>query len=187
MTIKWRKINRVLHRDLGYFFTGMILVYALSGIALNHIDDWNPNYVIKVENHQLQIPENFDPAEKEDVISLVEEAGIAGKYKNHYFPEEGKLKVFLEKGSSIVVDMATGSATLESIRRRMVFYEINYLHYNPGEFFKWFSDIFAVSLIILAISGLFILKGKNGLKWRGTIIAGTGVLVIIILLLFYLS
>lgn len=187
MTVRWRKINRVLHRDLGYFFAGMVLVYALSGIALNHIDDWNPNYVIEVEKLLLDLPENFDPSKKEEVISLMSQAGAAGEYKNHYFPEQGKLKVFLQKGSSMVVDTETGSATIESVRRRPVFYQVNFLHYNPGEIYKWFSDFFAVALILLAISGLFILKGKNGLKWRGTIIAGSGVLIIIIFLLLYLK
>ncbi|HKL38702.1 MAG TPA: hypothetical protein VJ876_07375, partial [Bacteroidales bacterium] len=52
--MKWRKLNRILHRDLGYFFFGMTLIYALSGIALNHIDDWNPSYSIESEEIQLK-------------------------------------------------------------------------------------------------------------------------------------
>jgi len=187
MKIKWRQINRVLHRDLGYFFTGMIIVYALSGIALNHMDDWNPNYVINTETEQLNIPKNFNPADKEDIISLINDIAARSDYKNHYFPEAGKLKVFLKKGSSIVITLKTGDATIESIRKRPVFYQVNFLHYNPGEFYKWFSDIFAITLIILAISGFFILKGKNGLKWRGTIIAGSGLIVTIIFLIIYLN
>ena len=37
-----RKWIRVIHRDMGYIFFGMSLIYGISGIALNHLDDWNP-------------------------------------------------------------------------------------------------------------------------------------------------
>ncbi|PWD98680.1 PepSY-associated TM helix domain-containing protein [Marinilabilia rubra] len=187
MKIKWRKINRVLHRDLGYFFTGMIIVYALSGIALNHLEDWNPNYVVNLETKQLTISEDFNKADKKEIISLVNKIGVSAEYKNHYFPEEGKLKVFLQKGSSIVVDLQSGEATIETIRKRPVFYQVNFLHYNPGKAYKWFADIFAIALIILAVSGLFILKGKNGIKRRGTILAGFGIIITIVFLIIYLN
>ncbi len=38
--MKARTINNALHRYLGYFFFGMTVVYAFSGLALNHIHDW---------------------------------------------------------------------------------------------------------------------------------------------------
>ncbi len=46
MAFKWRKWNRAIHRDFGYLFFGMTIIYALSGIAINHLDDWNPNYKV---------------------------------------------------------------------------------------------------------------------------------------------
>lgn len=39
----WRRWSIVLHRDVGYLATAMTLAYAISGIAVNHIADWNPN------------------------------------------------------------------------------------------------------------------------------------------------
>ena len=44
--MKVRKLLRILHRDFGYFIVGMTLVYALSGIYLNHRHDFNPDYKI---------------------------------------------------------------------------------------------------------------------------------------------
>ena len=77
-------------------------------------------------------------------------------------------------------------ARIETLSRRAVFHTVNWLHYNPNDYWKWFSDIFAVALIILAISGMFILRGKNGLKWRGTILITTGILLpLIYLIIFY--
>ena len=161
MAVHWRKINRAVHRDLGYFFTGMIIIYALSGIALNHINDWNPNYKVSVKEKVLNVPSGFEQDEKAAIKQIIEQTGTDIAYKNHYMPDNETLKIFLEKGSSIVMNMKSGEATIETIKRRPVFYEVNFLHYNPGKWWVWFSDAFAAGLIILALTGLFVLKGKN--------------------------
>jgi len=182
---KLRKFNRATHRDLGYFFVAMILIYALSGIAINHLDDWDPSYVVnKWEVQTLQKIEksNFD-ADK--AKALLNEFGISDRYRKFYFPNENRLKIFF-KGGNVIVDINTGQGRAETLKRRAIFHTVNWLHYNPNVYWKWFSDIFAVALIILAISGLFILKGKNGLKWRGTILMTLGILIpLVFLILFY--
>jgi hypothetical protein len=40
--IKWRKGNRLIHRDRGYLCAGLTVVYAVSGVAVNHLRDWTP-------------------------------------------------------------------------------------------------------------------------------------------------
>ena len=44
-----RKLNfrpwlRAFHRDIGYFAVGLTVVYATSGLAVNHLKDWDPNF-----------------------------------------------------------------------------------------------------------------------------------------------
>ena len=46
----WRKWSRILHRDIGYFFIGTSIIYGISGIALNHLSDWNPNYSVTLKS-----------------------------------------------------------------------------------------------------------------------------------------
>ena len=186
MAIKWRKINRVIHRDLGYFFTGMILIYALSGIALNHRSQWNPNYIVNQQYLKVSIPGELVSNESHAVEEIVKASGVEMEYKNHYFPAKSTLKIFFKGGSSIVVDLQTGEATIETIKKRPLFNEINFLHYNPGKLWLWFSDGFAVALALLALSGLFILKGKNGITRRGAWLTAAGLLIPLILLLAYL-
>ena len=41
---RWRGWLRAIHRDVGYLAVGLTLVYAISGLAINHIKDWDPNY-----------------------------------------------------------------------------------------------------------------------------------------------
>ncbi|RZL30371.1 MAG: hypothetical protein EOP00_36540 [Pedobacter sp.] len=58
----WRKANILIHRYLSYYFFGLTAVYAISGFAVNHIEDWNPNYIINkksVEISQLKDSENI--------------------------------------------------------------------------------------------------------------------------------
>ncbi len=179
------KLNRSLHRDLGYFFVGMSLIYAISGIALNHIKDWNPNYIIEQKTYQTNSGMTLASIDNHKIQSILKLAGEEDNYKNHYFPTPERMKVFVE-GGNISVDLPSGECTLETNRRRPIFFEVNKLHYNPGVLWLYFSDFFCVSLAFLAISGLFILKGKNGLKWRGAILGTLGIVIPLIFLLYYL-
>ena len=53
--MKIRRLLRILHRDFGYFIVGMTVVYALSGIYLNHRHDFNPDYKIQITDFQTNI------------------------------------------------------------------------------------------------------------------------------------
>ena len=186
MKIKWRKINNILHRDVGYFFFGMFIIYALSGIALNHIDDWDPNYII--ENKHVQAnPASLSPKmDSREIDQLLGELKVNKKVKKHYYPSPATLKVFLQ-GGSLTLDVRSGRGVLETVDRRPIFYEVNYLHYNHTKFlWTWFSDIFAGGMILLAITGLFVLRGKNGLKRRGVWFMLVGIIIPIAFLAIYL-
>lgn len=45
--MSWRRFLVVLHRDIGYLCAGLTVIYAISGIAVNHIEEWNPNYDVR--------------------------------------------------------------------------------------------------------------------------------------------
>jgi hypothetical protein len=179
----WRKINRILHRDLGYFFFGMTLIYALSGIALNHIDDWNPSYIIQTEKIQVEsLPSSRQAIDQAYAQKIAAQFNEKDHFKNYYFPEPNTLKIFIEDGS-ITINLDTGIGNLEKTSRRPVFYEVNYLHYDPGGWWTWFSDLYCAGLIIIAISGLFILRGKKGIKGRGAWLTIPGVIIPLLFLL----
>ena len=186
MKINWRKVNNVLHRDVGYFFVGMCIIYSLSGIALNHIDDWDPNYII--DNRSFQVEENtvHGAMALEEVKELMDRIGVDKSIKKHYYPNSRTLKVFLH-GGSVTLNVQTGRGFLETVDRRTIFYEVNYLHYNHSKFlWTWFSDIFAVGLILLSITGLFVLRGKNSFRRRGVWFVAVGIIIPLVFLMFYL-
>ncbi|MCD4761454.1 PepSY-associated TM helix domain-containing protein, partial [bacterium] len=176
MKFKWRKWNRVIHRDFCYFFFGMTIIYALSGIAINHIKDWNPNYIIKTKNISVSIPDEINKIEVLNILKILNEEK---NYKKHYFPKEDQLKVFIKNGS-LTLNLNSGNGIIEKIKVRPIFKPMNYLHYNPIKWWTWFSDIFAGALILIAISGLFILKGKKGITKRGAWLTILGILIPVI-------
>lgn len=176
MKIKWRKWNRVIHRDFGYFFTGITIIYALSGIALNHIRDWNPNYIIQIKEFELDKSYSKTDLTESDIIRILEQNGEKETYKKHYFPANDRLKVFIN-GGSVYINLNSGKGLIEKIRRRPVFHQVNFLHYNPIRWWTWFSDIFCGALIIIAITGLLIIRGKNGIKGRAWWMTALGLII----------
>ena len=179
--LTWRKWFRVVHRDFGYLFFGVTLVYAISGIAINHLDDWNPNYIITREEIQTDLGEG---AGREEIIDMLRTCNEADNYKNHYFPNENGLKIFLKDGV-VYVNLNSGKGLIEKNRRRPVFREMNYLHYNPVKWWTWFSDLYAAALMALAITGLFLVRGRKGITGRGAWLTILGILIPLIYLFIY--
>jgi hypothetical protein len=178
------KLNRVLHRDFGYFFFGMTIIYAVSGIALNHRHHWNANYIIRQETTSISIPEMAAGPDKEAALNILEQINGDLTYKTH-IGSENNIKIFVD-GGSVAVNLTTGESKIETIRKRPLFNEFNFLHYNkPGKLWTWFSDLYCVGLLLLAVTGLFILKGKNGIKGRGAWMTAIGIIIPLLLFLIY--
>ena len=90
--MKWsssiRKWSRLIHRDLSFFFAGMVLIYAISGIVMNHRDTINPNF--SIERKEYKIAEKLPGKEgmkRENVLPLLQPLGEEGNYTKHYFPK----------------------------------------------------------------------------------------------------
>lgn len=180
----FRKWNRILHRDIGYFFFGMTIIYCVSGIALNHKKDWNPNYDISYKDFTINENLTKSTVTIEWVKSLLKIYHEEDHYKKYFFPDSQTLKIFIDNGS-VSVNLNSREGYIEKISKRPFFFEINFLHYNPGRWWMWFSDIFCVSMIIIAISGLFIIaKSKNSLSKRGIWFVLAGLLIPVLALIF---
>ena len=180
----FRKWSRILHRDVSYLFAGMILIYALSGILMNHRSDLNPHYT--VSRHEYKVTADLSDKAKVDkalVLTLLEPWNETDNYTKHYFPKEGQMKVFLKGGSSLVVDTKSGEAVYESLKRRPLLSDMVKLHYNPGRWWTMFSDVFAVCLILITLTGLVMVKGSKGFWGRGGILFIIGIIVPVLFLM----
>lgn len=157
-----RRWARIIHRDLSYFFAGVVVVYAVSGIVLNHKRDFNSNY--SVRRTELQMPGTYPaPAEtsREQAEELLRAADPEARYVKHYASGEQRVKVFVAGGSVLEVDMQNGRAVYEKLTKRPVISSMNRLHYNPNRWWTRFSDIFAASLLVITLTGLVMVPGAT--------------------------
>lgn len=186
--MKWRKWNRWLHREIGYLFFGMSIVYGISGIALNHhiARHWNPSLVEhseKIGGIGIISREDVSRDYIEDILELTQQRK---NYKEYFFSGESNLMIYLN-GGHISVDISTGEALLVKVRNRRVFREMNFLHYNkPKKLWTYFADFFGFAMVALAVTGLFMVKGKKGITGQGAFLVAAGILIPLLFLVLYL-
>ncbi len=173
-TKKFRKLNIATHRDLGYFFSVLILVYCVSGIALNHVDDWNPDFILNKK--KISIDKTYDKSEINET-KVAEFNQLIGEesHKVFDFPTHDQVKIYYNN-ASLHVYLSKKVAIYEHVSKKPVFYQTNVIHRNSLNGWKWISDIFAVLLIVITITGLFVLKGKHGITKRGKWLVAAGIL-----------
>jgi hypothetical protein len=178
---QWRAWLRAIHRDAGYAAVGLTFVYAVSGLAVNHVAAWDPNFKNTSTTHELgaPLPED-DQAAKAMVLSRL---GIADTPREVY-REGDELEVLFEHRTLHVV-AATGHVTDERQSARFFVRAANWLHLNRGKkAWTYFADSYAVGLLFLATSGLFMIAGKKGLFGRGIFFVAAGVAIPIAYLAF---
>ena len=114
--------------------------------------------------------------------------GITEEPRSVVRMNQEELKVFLDQ-RTLTVTLPGGHVVDEHARRRFAFFEVNYLHLNTGKgFWTWFADIYAVGLLVLACTGIFILPGKKGLGGRGRwlLIIGLAIPVVYLVIVVWL-
>lgn len=180
-----RSLNVAAHRDFGYFFSSLIIIYCLSGIALNHVNEWNPDFIITRDSVAFDGGWTQTEMTNEKINMLSGKIG-EGEYKVFDFPTPNQVKVYYEN-ASLHLNFETGKGVYENVSRRPVFYEANVIHRNSVKGWKWAADVFAVLLIVINVTGLFILRGKYGISGRGKWLIGAGLIppIVAIIILHY--
>ncbi len=182
--MNWRRWIRILHRDIGYVATGLTVIYAISGIAVNHVDEWNPNYIIEKTTVNITPPDSLLAQSDSVETYILNQLGEKGKYKNSFRPDESSIQIFVE-GNTITADLESGEVEQEKVKSRTGIRETNFLHLNQHKkAWTYIADLFAVALAFLAISGLFMIKGKKGITGRGAWLTALGFLIPVVYLLF---
>lgn len=176
---------RNLHRDLGYFYIGLIISFAFSGLLMNHREDWHPEkYTVETKAIEVKLPDESQINEKfaED---LGKQLGIDDKMRRHNI-KKGTLKISFEQ-HDVEIDLKTGKGEIVSFRKTPFISQTMKLHKNTSNWWIYYSDIFALSLITIAITGaIMIPAGKFSFKRRGWKLAIAG-LVVPLLVLFLLG
>ncbi len=189
-----------LHRDLGYFAFGLTVVYAISGLAVNHRHHWNFNQSAQVSQVQVGTPGQLltslpeerrralqaDPqlltrAEEPLLVSALTEALKRPRPpKNAFWRGPDRLSLFFETGDRDTVDYdpAQGTARQLAMTDRPLLRDMNFLHLNERHGnWTWLADGYALVLLFLAFSGIVMTRGRKGLLGRGGVLLGLGLAV----------
>ncbi len=172
--IRWRPALRSLHRDIGYLAVGLTFVYAASGLAVNHIEDWDPNFEQFERTHALAEPLPED--EQAAASQVLDQLGIDEPIRDVFLYEQ-ELDIQLDN-RSLFVDGNAMTILDRGQEARPLLRLANWLHLNRGKR-AWtiVADAYAVFLLFLATSGVFMLPGKKGLVGRGWIFVLIGAAV----------
>jgi len=180
-----KKINfRNLHRDLGYFYIGLIVSFAFSGLMMNHRDAWHPEkYTSETKAIEVKLPAESEINDKfaED---LGKNLGIDDKFRRQMV-KKGNFKMSFEN-HDVEIDMKTGKGEIVSFIKTPIISQAMKLHKNTSNFWIYYSDIFALSLITIALTGTIMIKaGKFSWKNRGWKLAVAGVVFPLLFLILF--
>lgn len=166
---RFRSWLRTIHRDVGYLIVGLTFVYAVSGIAFNHIGSWDPNFKQVVKTTRLEGP--YPTSEDDLVEKIIGRSRIAKENIQAYFYDSDTIFELAMIDGSARLDTRTGTLTISRAAPRFFLRVANWLHYNRAKAaWTYFADMYAVMLLFLAISGAFMLKGRKGFIGRGAIL-----------------
>lgn len=173
----WRPWVRAIHRDVGYVAVGLTFVYAMSGLAVNHITDWadgDPSFHTYSEAHEYGPLAGDDQAIADD---LRKKLGIKESPREVYRAGDDQLDVIFDK-RSLHVNPKTGHVVDEGQKPRLLLRAANWLHLNRGKkAWTYAADAYAAGLLFLATSGMFMIAGKKGFLGRGAVLVAVGILI----------
>jgi uncharacterized protein len=178
--------KRALHRDFGYFYVGLIISFAASGLIMNHRQSWHPEkYSIDTKTITAVFPKDPKEIDEDFARKLGATLSIKDKFRRANI-KDNKLKVSYEN-NDIEFDIKTGKGEIVSFKKTPIVSQMMLLHKNNNNnWWIYYSDIFALSLIFIAVTGTLIIpKGKLSFSGRGWKLALAGLLFPLIFIVVF--
>ena len=180
--MKKQKLVRNIHRDFGYFYVGLIISFAFSGILMNHRESWHPEkYTVATQNIVVKLLSENEINDKY-AEQLGKEFGISDKMRRQTI-KKGALKISFEN-HDVEIELKTGKGEIVSFKKTPIISQTMKLHKSTSNWWIYYSDIFGITLILIALTGtLMVTKGENTFSKRGWKLALAGIIIPIIVLL----
>jgi hypothetical protein len=159
---------RALHRDIGFFVIGLTIIFCLSGIVLIYRDT---GFLKQEKQIEKQLAANINESELGKALH---------KRKFEVQKIEGDV-IYFQNGT---YNKSTGLAIYSENTLPSFLDKLNVLHKAPSNSIThWFSLVYGVSLLFLAISSFWMYQPGSKSFRRGAIIAGLGIVVTVIILI----
>ncbi|RXJ70097.1 hypothetical protein CRV08_00610 [Halarcobacter ebronensis] len=188
---------RSLHRDLGYFFIGVTLLYSITGFILSarglgwfkveynfttfiskdiQKDQFKKQLIVEAKNGK------FDKIYTKETFKAVEKNIKNLEYKG----EENYILHFNRSGKfDIKYNQITGESQIKykDYPPYLKLFTNTHMTNNENVWF-YLALVYSVVLAFFAISAMFIVKGKYGFKRRGVYLTSLGFLTVFIFIYF---
>ncbi len=164
---KTEKTFRVIHRYLGFFLAGIMIVYAISGIVLTFR---NTDYLKK----EIHIEKTLEPN-----IAAGDLGKALGKGRFKVDKEEGDLLYF--QGGTY--NTRTGIANYSEKRLPVLLDNMNKIHkMHSGHPLFWLGIFFGVSLLFFAVSAFWMFRPTTSVFRKGMYFTAGGIVLTLVLL-----
>lgn len=184
------------HRDLGYLVIGITIVYSISGIILSVRDLhlFEKEYIlnttieknIKEEELQNKLISAFSKSEqKKSLPAHINKKSVLNSFKllenNNEFT---KYQISRKKDMKFITYYKTSGEVIYSISGYPTFINTFIKAHKSSTKDKWsyLALVYSLILFFLAISAIFMVKGKYGFKQRGIYLTLLGIALIVIFL-----
>ena len=158
---------RALHRDVGFFVVGLVIIYALSGIVLVYRDT---DFLTRNVQVEKKLSPGIGPSELGKMLRI---KGFS------VTKTEGDV-VHFQSGS---YNKTTGLAVYSTKELPFVLQKIVGLHKTvSGKITHWYAVLFGTLLCFLAISSFWMYPNSTSMFRRGIYIATAGAVVTAIVL-----
>ena len=157
---------RNTHRDIAYFYVGLIISFAISGIALNHRRSWNPTrYTYDKKEFAMPLPITKDSANGGFAMRFSKAQGFEDDLRR--IGVDDNILFISYASHDVDIDMSTGKGKIESYKPVPVLNQMVTLHKDTSKWWIYFSDSFGIALFTLGLTGMFIEKGRLSFRSRG--------------------
>jgi hypothetical protein len=175
---------RNTHRDIAYFYLGLIIAFSFSGIFLNHRQKWHPRRYTS-ETKEITIPTiQKDSVNDAYIARFTEEQRLEDQVRRFQLTDSTLRISYANHDAE--VDITTGQGKIITYKTTPLLGQMTKLHVDTSQWWIYYSDIFGVAMLVIAITGMFIERGKNSFQSRGWKLALLG-LIFPLIFLFLLS
>jgi hypothetical protein len=172
---------RNTHRDIAYFYFGLIIAFSFSGIFLNHRQSWHPRrYTYSSQEIQLKSLISKDSINEKFIKAFTDEYKIEDNLRR--FNADGNNLRISYVNHDAQVDLTTGKGKIETYKITPVLGQMTILHVDTSKWWIYYSDVFGVAMLVIAFTGMFIQKGENSFWQRGWKLALIGIIFPLIFL-----
>jgi uncharacterized membrane protein len=158
---------RLLHRNIGFFIVGLVIIYSCSGIVLIYRDSdfMKSSKIVKTTLPAGTKPSDIGPALRMREFKIAETKGDV---------------IYFQGGT---FNTSTGEAEYTVKELVFPFNKLTNLHKLPSKnAFHWLNLAFGISLFFMAISSFWMFNPKSKLFIKGMFIVIAGVAFALIIL-----